>query len=177
MGRKRISNQELINIYKKTKSVWKTAEEVGLCGQSVHERLVRIGEINKMRVFSESDKKNLISQYKKYRDSGKLNELAIKLGRTKQYICRMAKNYGLTDPAHHKPYAEKLKNPYFKFHARIRKLKGSPKKCEVCGEDGLKKWYDWANITGDYDNPEDYKRMCRKCHRKHDKDRPMLRHK
>jgi hypothetical protein len=25
--------------------------------------------------------------------------------------------------------------------------------------------YDWANVSGDYDNPMDYRRLCRKCHR------------
>ena len=34
----------------------------------------------------------------------------------------------------------------------------------------LDKEYEWANMTGDYDNPKDYKRMCKKCHHKQDID-------
>ena len=58
---------------------------------------------------------------------------------------------------------------YAAFHKRIEALKGRPKKCEVCGTVDLKKTYDWANLTGRYDDPDDYKRMCRTCHWKHDK--------
>lgn len=58
---------------------------------------------------------------------------------------------------------------YAAFHYRIKALKGKPKKCEVCNTTDPTKTYDWANLTGDYDNPEDYKRMCRSCHWKYDK--------
>lgn len=43
---KRISDEQLLESYKRTGSVWKTAKDVGMCGQSVHERLVKIG-VNK----------------------------------------------------------------------------------------------------------------------------------
>jgi hypothetical protein len=58
---------------------------------------------------------------------------------------------------------------YAAFHKRIEVLKGRPKKCERCGTTDLKKSYDWANLTGRYDDPTDYKRMCRSCHWTHDK--------
>ena len=51
----------------------------------------------------------------------------------------------------------------------MKALKGKPKKCEVCGTTDKKKNYDWANLTGKFNDPEDYKRMCRSCHRKYDK--------
>jgi hypothetical protein len=51
----------------------------------------------------------------------------------------------------------------------MKALKGSPKKCEICGESETKKHYDWANLTGNYEDPNDYKRMCRSCHWKYDK--------
>jgi hypothetical protein len=28
--------------------------------------------------------------------------------------------------------------------------------------------YEWANLTGDYQNPADYRRLCVPCHRKFD---------
>jgi hypothetical protein len=52
---------------------------------------------------------------------------------------------------------------------RIEALKGRPRKCEVCGSDSQQRTYDWANLTGKYDDPSDYMRMCRSCHWKHDK--------
>ena len=57
---------------------------------------------------------------------------------------------------------------YSAFHRRLEAQKGKPKKCEVCGTTEEQKTYDWANLTGKYDNPKDYKRMCRSCHFKYD---------
>lgn len=58
---------------------------------------------------------------------------------------------------------------YSAFHFRIQSLKGKPQKCEECGTNDSRKTYDWANLTGRYNDPSDYKRMCRSCHWKHDK--------
>lgn len=58
---------------------------------------------------------------------------------------------------------------YNAFHKRLATIYGKPKKCEVCGTTDKTKTYNWANLTGEYDNPKDYKRMCRSCHSKHDK--------
>lgn len=57
---------------------------------------------------------------------------------------------------------------YTSFHNRLRALKGKPKHCEVCGTSDPSRTYDWANLSGRYDDPTDYKRMCRSCHWKHD---------
>ena len=57
---------------------------------------------------------------------------------------------------------------YAAFHYRIKALKGSPKHCDVCGTNDPMKSYDWANLSGKYDDPADYKRMCRSCHWKYD---------
>lgn len=94
---KKATDEQLIESYKKTKSVWKTAKEFGMCGQSVHERLQRLGAINPINLFTKEDYKVLEERYVLYRDSGQLQELANELGRTKQFICRKAKELGLTD--------------------------------------------------------------------------------
>lgn len=57
---------------------------------------------------------------------------------------------------------------YAAFHKRMESLKGRPKKCERCGTDDETRTYDWANLTGQYDDPNDYQRMCRSCHWKCD---------
>jgi hypothetical protein len=57
---------------------------------------------------------------------------------------------------------------YSALHYRVYSSKGKPKKCEVCGTKDQEKNYDWACV-GDYKKIEDYVRMCRSCHFKHDK--------
>lgn len=57
---------------------------------------------------------------------------------------------------------------YFPKHRRVERRFGKPKKCCLCGTENPSLWYDWANLTGNYNDPNDYKRMCRKCHRKYD---------
>src|SRR3990167_1360502 len=57
---------------------------------------------------------------------------------------------------------------YDAFHIRLKKRFGTPKKCDVCGTTDPKKYYDWANLTGNYQDIKDYKRMCRSCHSKFD---------
>lgn len=58
---------------------------------------------------------------------------------------------------------------YEAFHKRLYALKGRPMKCEVCEATDNKRHYDWANLSGRFDDPSDYKRMCRSCHWKYDK--------
>lgn len=57
---------------------------------------------------------------------------------------------------------------YAAFHIRVRKLRGTPKCCEECGLNDPAKRYEWANLTGRYEDPADYRRMCVPCHRRHD---------
>ena len=126
-GHKKVYDEALLLSYKEYGNVWKVAEAHDMCGQSVYERLSRLGVVSKLRVFSEADKKILINNYVVFKNQGKLDDLAKSLGRTKQFICRQAKTLGLTDPRSFKPYAEKKgSNPYAKHHARVRSKKGSP---------------------------------------------------
>jgi hypothetical protein len=65
---------------------------------------------------------------------------------------------------------------YKQLHKRIYRRFGNPIKCEVCLTTDPSKSYDWANLTGDYANINDYKRMCRSCHRKYDRNRKEENH-
>lgn len=56
---------------------------------------------------------------------------------------------------------------YAAAHARLKVIKGSADHCEECGATGPG-YYDWANLTGNYLDIEDYKQMCRSCHAKYD---------
>lgn len=56
-----------------------------------------------------------------------------------------------------------------KKHRRLDRLYGTPSKCGVCGTSDSSKTYEWANLTGNYDDVKDFKRMCRSCHATYDK--------
>lgn len=56
---------------------------------------------------------------------------------------------------------------YWGGHNRVYAARGKATKCEVCGMKGKKK-YEWASLTGNYSDPNDYKQMCVSCHHKHD---------
>lgn len=53
------------------------------------------------------------------------------------------------------------------LHKRLYHRRGSPKLCEHCGTTTARS-YDWANMTGAYEDPSDYKRLCRSCHWRYD---------
>lgn len=57
---------------------------------------------------------------------------------------------------------------YSALHHRVWSAKGKPKRCDVCGIDKPNIIYEWANLTGKYDDVNDYKRMCHSCHCKYD---------
>lgn len=94
---KKVSDEVLIDSYKRIGNVWKVGDEVGLCGQSVHERLVKLGVIHHVNKWTPADDDILKAKYLIYKKDFKLEELAKELGRTKQFICRQAKRLGLTN--------------------------------------------------------------------------------
>jgi hypothetical protein len=101
---RKASDEQIISAYQETASVWEVAKRFGMCGQSVHERLVRLGATNHVKVFSEADMQRLKSEYEPHAAGGTLAQLAASMGRTKNFICRQAGLLGLTDYARPKPY-------------------------------------------------------------------------
>lgn len=95
---KKISDEILLKEYEKTHSVWKTAKNVGMCGQSVHERLSRLNAI-KSDFFTEEEKNKIRKLYREGFESGdkKLDLLSKEMGRQKTSICRFARKEGLTN--------------------------------------------------------------------------------
>ncbi len=65
---------------------------------------------------------------------------------------------------------------YIDDHQRMTKRFGQPQRCEVCGTTDKRKAYDWANLSGQYSNMADYRRMCRSCHAKHDETIANIKH-
>lgn len=58
---------------------------------------------------------------------------------------------------------------YKAMHQRLTKRFGQPQRCEVCGTTDKRRRYDWASLSGQYQDMGDYRRMCRSCHWKYDK--------
>jgi hypothetical protein len=57
---------------------------------------------------------------------------------------------------------------YASIHHWVRRHKGRPNKCELCGTMD-KKHYDWMNVDHQYKRDlNDYVRVCRRCHRLYD---------
>lgn len=52
---------------------------------------------------------------------------------------------------------------YKALHLRVRSQRGEPGPCEAC--DSSNAQTEWANISGDYSDVEDYLSLCLKCHR------------
>lgn len=61
---------------------------------------------------------------------------------------------------------------YMRAHRAVVKARGAPNQCAHCGETDPEKVYDWANLTGAYDDVNDYERLCRSCHRRYDREHP-----
>lgn len=58
---------------------------------------------------------------------------------------------------------------YQALHVRVQVARGKPSVCEACG--ATEGRFEWANLTGDYFDPNDYQRMCVRCHRAFDAER------
>ena len=56
---------------------------------------------------------------------------------------------------------------YQAFHLRVYSSRGAPRECSRCGDTSASR-YEWANLTGHYEDVADYQRMCVPCHRKFD---------
>jgi hypothetical protein len=55
---------------------------------------------------------------------------------------------------------------YTAFHLRVQVARGKPSRCSAC--DCTEGRFEWANLTGDYADVNDYIRLCTRCHRRFD---------
>ena len=141
-AKRKRTDEQIIAAYEEHGSVWRAGGALGVCGQTVHERLVKLGRIRPMNVFAPEEEKRLREEYVVYRDAGKLDDLARDMGRTKHFICRKARAIGLTDRR-----APKVYNAVWKYlpkeaaQAIFNKFKASSmgmgKYCATHGYDDL----------------------------------------
>ena len=57
---------------------------------------------------------------------------------------------------------------YKALHLRVAAQRGKPQQCQRCQRSDLGTRYEWANLTGNYTDINDYQRMCVTCHRRFD---------
>lgn len=112
-----------------------------------------------------------------YKRIGNMKKAGAEFGVSEITVWRMFKSAGLpVNPVGYKhdwkgPKCSKWKGDnatYSGFHQRVVRERGTPSRCENCGTTDPASTYDWANMTGAYQDVNDYKRMCRSCHWTHD---------
>ena len=102
-------------------------------------------------------------------------EIAVALGVSQKVIWNLMQRHGLKARVAAKrnqtgPLNASWKGAtagYQALHIRVQRLRGVPRRCEDCGTTTAR-IYDWANISGKYDDPNDYRRLCRTCHHRLD---------
>ena len=103
-------------------------------------------------------------------------EIANKLGVSQKMVFGWFKKLGIKSRVAVKRNQEGENNDSWKgnnagysaFHYRVIKKRGQPKVCEYCKTE-IAKRYEWANLTGKYEDVNDYVRLCGSCHKKLDR--------
>jgi hypothetical protein len=124
---KKATNEQILESYKKFNSIWKVADELGMCGQSVHERLKRMEiKLNNPKMLDE-EKKLIFDLYNKgfKTGDGQLEKLSKKINRTIPLISRYAKSMNLTN--YNRNLSQTIKNNISKKNKELIKKNGHPK--------------------------------------------------
>ena len=82
-----------------------------------------------------------------------------------KYKCRIAKKRDQFGPKNHMWKGDNA--GYASLHRRVEIKRGKPRLCSKCGTTEAIE-YNWANLTGNYADVNDYIRLCRSCHAKMD---------
>jgi len=148
------STKDLVKAYKRLGSVWKVASEFGMCGQAVHERLVRAGVNNHINVFTKEDDERLLLKYNDHLKNGSLDDLAKEFGRTKNFLCRQARRLGLTDVHRKQTEAQNAAvsiraKQWLKENGHPRGMLGKKHTQETLAVIGVKSKERWGSMTED----------------------------
>jgi hypothetical protein len=110
------------------------------------------------------------------------DEVGAELGVSQRVIYKLMRNHGLQTRPQVKrdQLGEKNANwkgdgiAYAGCHRRVEAAFGKPLECQRCGRTGPGCRYQWANLTGNYADVNDYERMCIPCHRRFDAERRTM---
>lgn len=105
-------------------------------------------------------------------------EVAAKLGISFKVVQRVMTNHDIPRRAQAKRNQFGPANTAWKgdaaqyqaLHLRVATVRGKPSRCDQCGTTTARR-YEWANLTGNYRDVNDYRRMCVPCHRIYDNQR------
>ena len=61
---------------------------------------------------------------------------------------------------------------YQALHLRVESARGKPSECSQCG--ATEGRFEWANLTGNYQDINDFVRLCVPCHRQMDANRRAI---
>lgn len=98
-------------------------------------------------------------------------EIAAKIGASQKVVWNLMRRSGITARTASKRDQWGDKNHKWAgdeaglqaLHRRLYARFGKPRKCITCGAEDAKH-YDYANLTGKYEDLGDYAPMCRSCH-------------
>lgn len=102
-------------------------------------------------------------------------EVAVAVGVTQKVVWNLMRRNGIAarvaakrDQSGPKNHAWKgAKAGYAAAHLRVAVARGTPSLCEHCGTTDAAR-FEWANLTGNYTDPDDYIRLCVSCHHRMD---------
>lgn len=103
------SDEALLEAYARLGSCYKVGSEFGMRASSAHERLVKLGAVNPVNVFTDAERDRLTREYAIYRAHGKVAELAAEMGRTVPFLSRKAGELGIATHDYERLYAGKWK--------------------------------------------------------------------
>lgn len=163
---KKNSDEVITEAYLRLNNVWLVAEELGnISGQSVWERVKKLGILTKKEVNNAKKFKDWGTLKEKYpivvSEKGGIEKLAKELGRTKEFLCRKAKEAGLTNVNRKKQtHTLELKSiaikKYIKDKGHPKGSKGMVHTEEAKIKMGEKSKLHWKNPNA-YQNSEEYR--------------------
>lgn len=114
---------------------------------------------------------------KLYDDGLTQNEVAMAIGLSQKVVWNVMRRHGIAARVAAKRNQMGEANHSWKgnhagkaaFHRRLYARFGKPCTCKMCGTEDPTKTYDYANLTGRYEDLDDYMPMCRSCHSRYDK--------
>lgn len=108
-------------------------------------------------------------------DSGMTqSEIGIKWGVSQRVVWRAMRRFSIparvaakrTQTGQHNDSWKGDHATYSAFHARVYAARGAPSLCQHCARTEGR--FEWANVSGSYEDISDYIRLCCSCHRKFD---------
>ncbi len=114
---KKATDEQLRLSYERLQSCRKVSQQFGMCPQSVHERLSRLGVYmpKNVRPWTADDDAIIIAEYPKHRAAGTVKQLAMRMGREYFTLATRASKLGLGDSHVPKRWLRKIKD---ETHAR-----------------------------------------------------------